>query len=57
MLTKKLLAKPALQSMLDLITPSFSISYLAYINTVEGLVRTLSIEIYCNNNNIIDHCE
>jgi len=44
--TKKLLARPALQAMLDLINPSFGISpvellrqYLARIKAVEGLVK------------------
>lgn len=44
--TKKLLARPALQAMLDLINPSFSISplellrqYIARIKAVEGLVK------------------
>ena len=44
--TKKLLARPALQVMLDLINPSFSISpvellrqYLARIKAAEGLVK------------------
>ncbi len=46
--TKKLLARPALQAMLDLINPSFSISpvellrqYLARIKAAEGLVKVL----------------
>ena len=44
--TKKLLARPALQAMLDLINPSFTISplellrqYLARIKAAEGLVK------------------
>lgn len=44
--SKKLLARPALQVMLDLINPSFSISpvellrqYLARIKAAEGLVK------------------
>ena len=44
--TKKLLARPALQVMLDLINPSFNISpvellrqYLAHVKAAEGLVK------------------
>jgi len=44
--SKKLLARPALQVLLDLINPSFSISpvellrqYLAHIKAAEGLVK------------------
>ena len=46
--TKKLLARPALQAMLDLINPSFRISpvellrqYLARIKAAEGSVKVL----------------
>ncbi len=46
--TKKLLARPALQAMLDLINPTFSISpldylrqYLARVTAAEGLVKVL----------------
>ena len=46
--TKKLLARPALQAMLDLTNPSFNISplellrqYLARIKAAEGLVKVL----------------